>query len=99
VLYGSLYADGTEDWWIGETWFDPQEATPGHSVRFFGSNGMLGETTAVHGTYEHSEDEFVIAPVPADFDLVTGLEWTAPTGLTAVDVDAVQTIENTLSAN
>lgn len=90
VLVGTVYADGRSEFYVTNTWFDPEQAKEGHTVRFTDRDGrVIAEPAAQWVHWEKTEDYNVIVPLPADLDDLGDLSWHMPGRSGAIDRESL----------
>lgn len=90
LLVGTVREDGSSSFYRAEGWFEPELATPDHTVRFFAGGRLLAEQPAQWVKWERSEDYNVIVPLPVEPSRIEALSWHEPGRSGAIDRSSLE---------
>jgi len=92
VLMGSVNTEtGEASWWTDRGWVEPEDAAPNYRVRFSFDDASSDDTLLVDSD-PWSEGPWITvrAPLPADFDAVTGIQLDTPSLTTSAPRNEIQ---------
>ena len=93
LLVGTVFEDGSSEFYVTEGWWDDSLATEDHTIRFFEEgHELVAESTAQMVKWERTEDYNVIVPLPVEMSVVEGLSWHMPGRDGLIDRESLQVI-------